>query len=145
MGEAEFKALARIAGRLEFFSPLKGEELDRLLSHIQLYGYGKGESIFKPGDSAEAIFIIYEGQIKIPMNKHLLWLIRKQARLGPGDVFGEMAILENRPRKLKAVATQPTKLFVLLRPDFDALMNRNPVFAEGIRFIASRRRFEDSR
>ena len=144
MGEAEFKALAHIAGRLDFFSPFKGKELDTLLSHIQLYAYSAGETIFRRGDPAEAFYIIHEGEVRILLNKHWLWLIRKQARLGVGDLFGEMALLEDRPRSARAVATGPTKLFVLLRPDFDALMQRNPTFAEGMRLVASRRKFEDS-
>jgi CRP/FNR family cyclic AMP-dependent transcriptional regulator len=144
MGADEYKALAHIAGRLDFFSPFKGEELDKLLSHIQLYGYGAGETIFRRGEPSEAFYIIHEGQIRILMNRHWLWLMRKQARLGPGDLFGEMSLLERRPHSNKAVAVGPTKLFVLLTPDFDALMQRNPAFAEGMRWVASRRKFEDS-
>jgi CRP/FNR family cyclic AMP-dependent transcriptional regulator len=144
MGEAEFKALAHIAGRLEFFSPFKGDELDKLLSHIQLYAYAAGEPIFRRGDPAEAFYIIHEGHIRILLNRHWLWLVRKQARLGPGDLFGEMALLENRPHSAKAVAAGPTRLFVLLSPDFNALLQRNPTFAEGVRWVASRRKFEDA-
>jgi len=144
MGEAEFGALAHIAGRLAFFEPLKGAELEKLLSHIQLFAFKAGETIFKKGDSADALYIIYEGQVRILMNRHWLWLIRREARLAPGNLFGEMALLEKRVRSAKAVAVQPTKLFVLLRADFDALMQRNPLFAEGMRWVAERRKFEDS-
>src|ERR1700687_4026758 len=144
MGESEFKALAHIAGGLDFFSPFKGDELNTLLSHIQLYAYSAKEVIFRRGDPADALYIIQEGQIRILMNKHWIWLIRKEVRLAPGNLFCEMALLENRPHSARAIAAQPTKLFVLLRPDFEALMQRNPTFAEGMRWVVSRRKFEDS-
>ena len=144
MGETEFRALARIAARLEFFTPLKGQELDTILSHIKLYGYRAGETIFQRGSPSDAFYIIYEGQVRILMNRHWFWLIRRQARLEAGNLFGEMGLLEGRARSATAVASQPTKLFVLLQVDFEALMQRNPAFAEGMRWVASQRKFEDS-
>jgi CRP-like cAMP-binding protein len=144
MGKADYEALAKTAGHLEFFTPFKGEELDLLLSHIQLYKFEAGESIFKRGQTTEALYIIYEGQVRILLNQHWFWLIRKQARLEPGNLFGEMSLLEKKPHSAAAVAAKPTKLFVLFRDDFDMLVQRNPVFAEGIRLVASRRKFEDA-
>ena len=47
-------------------------------------------------------------------------LIRKMTRLGAGELFGEMALLDNRPHSATAKAELPSKLFVLLRADFDA-------------------------
>lgn len=142
--KTDFDALAHIAGRLEFFTPFMGAELEMLLSRIQLYGFNKGETIFKKGESADAFYILYEGRVRVLLNPHWLWLIRKQAHLEPGNIFGEMALLESRPRSATAIATQPTKLFVLLRKDFEMLVQRNPVFADGMRLLASRRKFEDT-
>jgi CRP/FNR family cyclic AMP-dependent transcriptional regulator len=144
MEKADFAALAHIAGRLEFFTPFKGAELDILMSHIQLYAFDAGETIFKKGQPSDALYIIYEGQVRIPLNRHWLWLIRKSATLKPGNLFGEMSLLDARPHSATVTATQPTKLFVLLRRDFDLLLERNPLFADGMRLIADRRKFEDT-
>ncbi len=144
MGPAEYNALAHITGRLEFFAPLKGSELETTLSHIQLFGFSKGETIFKKGSLADAFYIIHEGEVRILMNAHWFWLLRRQARLAPGNIFGEMALLENRPHSATAVTARPSKLFVLLRADFDALLLSNPAFAEGMRWVAARRKFEDT-
>jgi CRP/FNR family cyclic AMP-dependent transcriptional regulator len=142
MGEAEYKGLARIAGQLDFFAPLKGAQLEKFLSHIQFYSFAKKEVVFKKGDSPEAFYVIYEGGVTIRFNPGWIWVKRKIARLGPGNLFGEMALVENRPRAAVAFATEVTKLFVFLREDFEALMRQNPIFAEEIRLIIARRKFE---
>src|ERR1019366_7277296 len=142
--KADFAALARIAGHVDFFTPFKGAELEIMLSHIHLYGYSKGETIFKKGQAPDAFYIVYEGRVRIRLNPRWFAIMHKQAILNPGNLFGEMAILENRPRSATAIATQPTKLFVLFRKEFDMLVQRNPLFADGMRLLAERRKFEDA-
>jgi CRP-like cAMP-binding protein len=142
MGEAEYRSLARIAGQLDIFAPLKGAQLDALLPRIRLYAFAPGEVIFKKGDLPDALYIIHEGSVTIRFNPRWIWFVRKVARLGPGNLFGEMALLEDRPRSAPAVAEKDVKLFVFLRQDFEALMRQNPVFAEEMRLIAAQRKFQ---
>ena len=49
--------------------------------------------------------------------------------LGPGDVFGEVALLDGRPRTADAIAVEPTELFVVRRRDFLDLLERRPAVA----------------
>lgn len=144
MGEKEFRSLAQVASRLDFFAPIKGAELDRLLSHIQLFGYKNGETIFRRGDAPDAFYIIHEGFVKIQLNQRRLWLIRKVASLGPGNLFGEIALLEDRPRSGTAVAAGPAQLFVVLKDDFNALLRQNPALSDGLKWVAASRKFENS-
>lgn len=144
MGEVEYKSLAHIAGDLEFFTPFKGAELEQLLSHIQLYSFAPGETVFKKGGPPDAFYIIHEGRVTIRFNPRWIWFIRKVATLGPGNLFGEIALLERRPHSATAVTEEGAKLFVLLREDFESLLKRNPAFEKGVRWIASKRKFEDS-
>jgi CRP-like cAMP-binding protein len=144
MGEAENRGLAHTAGQLEFFSTLKGADLDRILSHIELYAFNRGEAIFKKGDPADALYIVHQGEVVIQMSRWFA-LFRKVARLKPGNLFGEMGLLENRRRAFTATAKMDTQLFVLLKRDFDELLRRNPIFSEGIRWLAQRRQFEGTR
>src|SRR5258706_3461924 len=111
MGEAEYKNFAHIAGQLDFFAPLKGGQLDALLSHIQLYAFARGETIFKKDDPSDALYIIHEGIVTIRFNRHWIWFVRRVARLGPGNLFGEMSLLENRPHSAPAIAEKDVKLF----------------------------------
>ena len=142
MDAVAYRSLAHTASQLDFFSTFKGVELDSILSHIQLYAYGRGETIFKKGDPPNALYIVHEGEIVIRLSRWYA-LIRKAALLGPGNLLGEMGLLDNRPRRAAAIARSDAKLFVLLRSDFEDLLQRNPAFAAGVRWLADRRRFED--
>lgn len=144
MGEAEHRSLAHIAGQLEFFSALKGEALDHILPRIELYAFDRGETIFKKGDPAEALYVIHTGEVVIQLSRWFA-LFRKVAHLKSGNLFGEIALLENRRRVFSATARTDTRLFVLLKREFDELLRTNPTFAEGVRWLAERRHFEDSR
>src|SRR5437879_3635595 len=103
MTDTEFRGVAHIAARLEFFRTFKGEKLERVLSRIELYSFDKGETVFHKGDPPNAFYIIYQGRVRIHLGYNLFGLMRKMAHLGPGDLFGEMAILEKRPHSGTAV------------------------------------------
>ena len=144
IGAVEFQSLAHIIHLIDIFKPFKGEQLDKILAHILLFVYKPGEVVFKRGAPAEAFYIIHEGTVKLLFKSGMFWLWRKRAFLGPGNIFGEMALLENRPRSATAVTKTGAKLFVILRPDFEALVRLNPAFAEEIRQIAAVRQFQTS-
>lgn len=144
IGEPEYRSLARIALKVDFFQPLKGEQLEEMLSHIRLYGYDSGEAIFQKGEPAEAFYLIHEGKVSIRLKNRFLGLIRRVVKLGAGNFFGEMALLWNRPRSSTAFAEGPVKLFVLLQQDFKALLEKNPALSKHLEWIATQRRFESS-
>jgi CRP/FNR family cyclic AMP-dependent transcriptional regulator len=144
IGAVEFQSLAHIIHLIDIFKPFKGEQLDKILAHILLFDFKPGEVVFKTGAPAEAFYIVHEGTVKLLFKWGFLWLSRKRAFLGPGNIFGEMALLENRPHSATAVTKTGVKLFVILRPDFEALVRLNPAFAEEIRQIAALRHFQTS-
>jgi CRP-like cAMP-binding protein len=144
IGAVEFQSLAHIIHLIDIFKPFKGEQLDKILGHILLFSFKPGEVIFKKGAEPEAFYIIHEGWVKLLFKTGWLWLWRKNAVLGPGNIFGEMALLENRPHSGTATTKTGTKLFVILRPDFEALVRLNPVFADELRQIAALRHFQTS-
>ncbi|HKV69393.1 MAG TPA: cyclic nucleotide-binding domain-containing protein [Gaiellales bacterium] len=60
--------------------------------------------------------------------------------LGPGDVFGEIAVIASGGRTATVVATSPMRLIALLKPDVWALERRSPATAEGLRALVAERR-----
>jgi CRP-like cAMP-binding protein len=145
MGDTEYRGLGQITRRLQFLRLLKGSQFERLLARIELYGYEAGETVFHKGDSPTAFYVIWDGRVRIHLGYKFLGLVKKVVHLGPGDLFGEMAIVEKRPRAATAVAEIPTKLFVLSYQQFDEMMKDDTDFAELIKFVISRRKAETAR
>ena len=142
MGEAQFRGLVHTTRNLDFFRSLTGAQVDRLFSHIQLYVFDKGETIFKKGDIPGAFYIIYGGRVRIFLGHRFWGLLKKMVHLKAGDMFGEMALIENHPHTGTATAEGTTQLFVVLRDDFHSLLKGDPEFADLMKFVVSRRKFE---
>ncbi|MCB0218506.1 MAG: cyclic nucleotide-binding domain-containing protein [Chrysiogenetes bacterium] len=99
--------------------------------------YNPGEKIFAEGDQGAEMFIIQEGQVK------LYKVIRGEKRvletLGAGEFFGEMAILNHKPRSLTAEAATPVKLLIFPPETFEGLVVSNSGLAHKIiRTLAGR-------
>jgi len=89
-----------------------------------------GEPIFKMGDTAEHMFIIQSGKIEIfvttPQGDKSL------AILGPGEFFGEMAIIDKGNRSASARAFEETKVIMLDEKTFDLHIQSNPAIVRKI-------------
>ncbi|MFA6318867.1 MAG: cyclic nucleotide-binding domain-containing protein [Elusimicrobiota bacterium] len=140
----DLAVLSRLLRKVEFFSGLSVAQIDNVLRFILYYGYRTGETVFRQGDLGDAFYMVHDGGFEVAVKTWLPFFPRKIARLGPGDCFGEMALLLGSPRTATVRADAPSKLFALTRSDFDFFLGENPVFAAEIKRIAERRRIEDS-
>ena len=86
--------------------------------------YPKDTMIFSEFQSGADMFIIQEGQVKISkvVNGNEVTL----ALLKAGDMFGEMALLENQPRSASAIANEECKLMVINRQNFNQMVSSQP-------------------
>ncbi len=89
--------------------------------HRQLAGE---EVVFHEGDHGEEMFVIQSGRIRI--TKAFGGEERVLAELGPGEFFGEMAILNNEPRNATARAVSPSVLLVYDKDTFEQMLMNNP-------------------
>ncbi|KLK91165.1 transcriptional regulator [Microvirga vignae] len=87
-----------------------------------------GETLFLKGDPGDALYAVRRGQIRIATGSSSGRRLTLNL-LGPGDVFGEVALLDGRPRTADAVAVEPTELYTVLRRDFFDLLERRPSVA----------------
>lgn len=102
------------------------------------YEVREGDVIFAEGDPADFLYVILEGGIDIHVHG------RRVQRLGPGEVFGEMALVENRPRAARAIAHMPARLVAIDERRFIFLVGQTPFFALGLlRLMAARLRAMD--
>jgi hypothetical protein len=93
--------------------------------------YIPGEIIFKKGDKAEFVYSIIHGNVEI-IRKDVDEGEKVIARLGPGDYFGEMATVSNRPRNATAKAVNSVKTMTIAKGDFLNLHNYLPALRENI-------------
>lgn len=99
-----------------------------------------GEVFFAAGDTGDQMFGVITGEIELRRGDEVL------ARVGPGETFGEMAIIDSAPRALSAVAVEPSEIAVITRNTFLFLVTETPMFAiQVMRSLASRIRELDDR
>jgi CRP/FNR family transcriptional regulator, cyclic AMP receptor protein len=110
---------------LGFLSPRELEQVTGLMIPRR---YRAGEVIFRKGEPGESMMVIASGQVKISMSG----LDGKEAVLailGAGEIIGEMAILDEKPRSADAIALAPSELMLLNRRDFVPFLEREPGLA----------------
>jgi CRP-like cAMP-binding protein len=103
---------------------------------VQLFTrFGKkippGTVLFHDGDKGEEMFIIQSGRVKI--SKRIRGVEKTLATLEKGEFFGEMAILNDKPRSASAETVDECEMLVIDRKTFDTLLRSNVEIA--IRFI----------
>ncbi|MBI4347666.1 MAG: cyclic nucleotide-binding domain-containing protein [Elusimicrobia bacterium] len=141
MGDAEFGLLARVLRKVDFFAPMTIGQMEKVLPYIMLYSYKPDETVFKQGSIGDAFYIVHQGRVCVRIKKGFFSFSKTITTLGPGDFFGEMALLSSDPRSASVVALEPTRLFVLLQADFQFILKENAAFAEEVKKIAARRKF----
>lgn len=104
---------------------LEARDLDHMLGFAVETYYPAGAQIFRMGDPGQSLMIIVEGQVKISVmasdgREAVL------AVLEAGEILGEMAIIENKPRSADATTLSHCRLLVLHQRDFIPFLERSP-------------------
>jgi CRP-like cAMP-binding protein len=123
-------ALAALTS-MPFFAGLDAAALDRVASGTRIRRFRRGEVVFHLGDPGDALFLISSGAVKITLpsetgDEAIL------ATLQPGEVFGELSLLDGAPRSATAVALEPTETIVLQRDRFRDLMTTEPSIRDAV-------------
>jgi Cyclic nucleotide-binding domain len=103
--------LARLRA-IEMFAPLPAPTLEQLASSLARVHADTGETIFRQGDAGDRFYIVDSGEIEIEIDG------REVNVLGPGEYFGEIALLREIPRTATARARQDSELYALEREAF---------------------------
>lgn len=116
---------------IPFFGGLDPAALERLAASMRARRFRRGEVIFHIGDPGDALFVIVSGDVKISLpsetgDEAIL------ATLRPGDVFGELALLDGAPRSASATALGPTETVVLPRDRFRELLATEAGFRDAL-------------
>jgi CRP/FNR family cyclic AMP-dependent transcriptional regulator len=95
--------------------------------------FGSGAPIFREGDPGDCMFVILEGTVEIHSNGAVV------DRLGAGEIFGEMALIDSRPRSAAAIAATECKLAAIGEKRFLRLIEQTPKFALQIMRVMTER------
>jgi len=85
--------------------------------------FESGHTIVSKGEGGIGFYLILEGAVEVRSNKKTL------SRLGPGQFFGEMSVLDNQPRSADVVAVERSRVLVLSAWSFRSLISDNPRIA----------------
>jgi signal transduction histidine kinase len=110
------------------FSQLSPAQLNVIRGIARERSYASGQEIFKEGDAGDGIYVVKKGSVEIS------GMLADDARhvfsqVGPGDLFGEMAVLEDKPRSASAIAREETKVDFLAREDVLKLIESSPALS----------------
>jgi putative ABC transport system ATP-binding protein len=114
---------------VEAFKNLTPHELTNVAERMTRRQYMPGEIIIREGEVGEELFLISEGEVEIDREG------REVARLGPGDFFGELALMSGNPRNANVIATRPVDTYVLGKDDFDSAIHASASFREQLRRV----------
>ncbi len=92
-----------------------------------------GHIFFRAGDSGELAYLIQQGEVELLRGTQ--GNFQQVARFGPKDVFGDMSLIEERPRGLTARAITAGSARSMSRPEFERLLTENP--AECVHYLKS--------
>lgn len=110
------------------FKELDAAIIERLGGLCTTRQYSKGEVVFVQGESGDALFAVVSGEIRVSANSSQGQEMHLNV-IRPGEILGEIALLDGGERSASAVATKATMLLVMPRDAFLKLLEQEPSLA----------------
>jgi CRP/FNR family cyclic AMP-dependent transcriptional regulator len=119
--------------RVPLFAGCSKKELEHVARIADEIDFRPGKTLIKEGTPGREFFVLAEGTAEISRKG------RKIDSAGPGDFFGEMALLADQPRNATVTTTSPVDALVVSARSFRALVEDNPLIAlKVMRAVADR-------
>jgi CRP-like cAMP-binding protein len=119
---------AQLLRNLPLFEALDDRELKELVAVAVPRSFEKGEVIFQEGQFGEVMYVVRSGRVLIK-REHSGGRTIALTELGPGSLFGELAVLDGEVRSATVECTEPTQVVALTAPDVRRVLTRNPEIA----------------
>jgi CRP-like cAMP-binding protein/GNAT superfamily N-acetyltransferase len=107
---------------VSIFKGLADSQLRMLSSICRIVNYSAGDVIFSQDESNDNLFMILNGEVEICLGERLIPV----GKVLPGDVLGEISLIESMPHSATAVAVQDSRLIAMATRDFEVLIQRYP-------------------
>ena len=114
---------------VEGFKNLTPTELTHVAEHMTKRHYMPGEAVIREGDVGHELFLVSEGEVRVERGG------AEVARLGPGEFFGESALLSGERRNASVLATGPLETYVLGENEFRSAIDASASFRDQLRRV----------
>ena len=111
---------AELIGRVPLFSRCSRRQLNEIAAVADEIDLAEGKEMTREGSPGREFFVLLEGTADVKKNG------RKLNTLGPGDFFGEIALVSRAPRTATVVATSPVRALVITDRSFRRLLEDSP-------------------
>jgi CRP/FNR family cyclic AMP-dependent transcriptional regulator len=113
---------------IPLFAGLDDQEMSLLEQHANTRTFPKNAILITEGDDTDSLYIIQSGKVRIYMNnpdgKEII--LNEQ---GPGEHFGELALVDDAPRSASVMALEKTQISIISRQDFRKVLGNHPDIA----------------
>ncbi len=131
--------LAALGAFLALGGPsLSAEVVAQAFPGLELFEYRPGAVIVREGESGGDVHFVHSGSVLVVHGRPGTDA-REVARLGRGEIFGEIAVLESRPRTASVLAAGESVVWRIPAAEFRAFLASRPALAAGLREQAERR------
>jgi CRP/FNR family cyclic AMP-dependent transcriptional regulator len=132
-----------LLGRCALFRDLGDDERSAFFARVRIRAYSAGEIIFRKGSAGDTMMVLLTGSVRISMpsaeGKEVVLVL-----LQPGEIFGEIAVLDGKERTADAKAVTPCHLAVLEQRDVLAILDRYPqIWPKVVEMLCDRLRNTD--
>ncbi|MEO8202982.1 MAG: cyclic nucleotide-gated ion channel [Betaproteobacteria bacterium] len=132
----EFVQIWELVAQVPFFSEVGAIAISDIVGHLRSRRYPAGATIIRKGAAGDAMYFLVSGEVEIILGP-------RRHVLRDGEFFGEMALLDRRPRSADVVSSTPCTVLVLDVLDFYQLAGQQPALVQAIEAEARRRRASD--
>jgi CRP-like cAMP-binding protein len=117
-----------LLARVPLFSTLADEDLSRVADVAVPRAFGAGHVVFREGDTSDTCYVIRVGHVRA-IRAHMDGRSITLAQFGPGDIFGELAMLDEERRSATIETLEETEAIAILGADMRRLLRDHPDIA----------------
>ncbi len=128
------KVMADLFAASALTRDLEREAQDALLDASSVQRFARGEHVYRAGDPAESVLVVADGILQIQIEDGDRLLVR--GYVTRGDFFGDVEVMDQRPRSASAVATGPVVLVAIPAATFRRIAGQKPEIVRDLRRIA---------
>jgi small-conductance mechanosensitive channel/CRP-like cAMP-binding protein len=132
----------KILESVDFFRVLSPEQRHTIATRANIRWYGDGEAVVRQGENTTELYIVKTGEVVVRRERTNGADEQDLARLGPGQFFGEMALMTGEPRNATVRAKGACALFVIEHASLAEVLEDAPELAEHISRVIAERQSE---